>query len=99
VQHRTDTAHSRSRSITQGVGAMTVHQGGATAVAVHPDAAEPAVARRAQPWATAHQPEATAQAQVVRVRSQPLSVGSSSSRHHCVEHCGAEIQSQVGAPA
>jgi hypothetical protein len=78
---------------------MTVHQGGATAAAVHPDAAELAVAGRAQPWATVHQPEAAAQAQAVRVRSQPLSVGSSSSRHHCVEHCGAEIQSQVGAPA
>jgi hypothetical protein len=53
VQCRTDTAHSRSRSIIQGAGTTTVHQGGAAAVAAHPDAMEPAAAGRVQPRAAA----------------------------------------------
>jgi hypothetical protein len=39
-----------------------------------------------------------AQAKAVEVCSEPLSVRSTSSQHHCEEHYGAEIQCQEGAP-
>jgi hypothetical protein len=67
--------------------------------ATHPGAEELAVAGHVQPQAATPRLEVVAQALAVRIHSQPLSVGSSSSWHQYEEHRGAEIQRQVGAPA
>jgi hypothetical protein len=48
-------------------------------------------AEHARPRAATPAPAAVAQAKAVEVHSEPLSVESTLSRHHCEEHYGAEI--------
>jgi hypothetical protein len=99
MQHRIDMAHSRSCSVAQGEGATTVHQGGVAGDAACPEEEEPvAEAMHARPQAVVHASAVAAQAKAAEVCSEPLSVGSTSSWHHCEEHCGAEIQRQEGTP-
>jgi hypothetical protein len=90
VLRRTDTVHSHSCSIAQGLGATTVHQGGTAAVSAHHGEAKQASAGHARAQAVAHQPATAAPATAARDLAQLILVSSSSSRHHH-EEAGADL--------
>jgi hypothetical protein len=92
------TRRTLARISSPGGGHNDREPGGVAGDAACPEAEEPVVAvMHAWPQAAAPAPAAATQAKAVEVRSEPLSVGSTSSRHHCEEHYGAEIQHQEGA--
>jgi hypothetical protein len=98
VQRRTATTHSRSRFLSQGTGATSVHLGGVAAATARRGKVEPAAASYAQP-ADAHQPAAVAPAPAARALPQAILVGSSSSRHHRELRHNIEAQRQEDARA
>jgi hypothetical protein len=89
LQRRTATAHSRSYSLA-GTSATSVHLGGVVAATASRGEAEPVAACHAQPAAVAPAPAA-------RAPAQPISIGSSSSWHHCEERREVEAQHQEDA--
>jgi hypothetical protein len=99
MQRRTATTHSRSRFLSQGTGATSVHLGGVAAATRRRGEVEPSTAGYARPAADAHQPAVATPVPAVRALPQPILVGSSSSRHRREERRNIEAQRQEDARA